>query len=337
MVTNTLGKVILNEQRQLEKGYHYFDYFPCVSGLHFLTAQWKHRSESIRVVKTATACSGPGRLEYQGSEMIGPNLKDRLMNNPFVYYVEDRMLLVGYAQGLESGLFDKPRQGKDYKFQFATNIPCPGTPVVEYEGQVYHTIQIFNQCWFKENLNVGYIRERYFPQTDNDTIEKYCYEDEPENCIKYGGLYFWDEMMNYSKKEETQGICPPGWHIPSDDEFKLLAGAVDSVYGIGDPIWNDVWFHHGSNVAYRLKSETGWWQDGNGNDFYGFSALPGGLRWHNTNFNDEFIDAYFWTSTEHTYSTSWYRLIYYNDDGIYRNGDFRKITGLSIRCVKDLR
>jgi uncharacterized protein (TIGR02145 family) len=208
--------------------------------------------------------------------------------------------------------------------------------VVEYEGQVYHTIQIFNQCWFKENLNAGYMRERYYPQTDNDTIEKYCYMDEPENCLKYGGLYFWDEMMNYSKREGTQGICPPGWHIPSDDEFKLLAGAVDSVYGIGDPIWNDVWDHHGSNVAHRLKTTTGWWQEGNGNDYFGFSALPGGLRWHNTNFNDELIDAYFWTSTEHTYSTSWYRLLYYNDDGIYRNGDFRKITGLSIRCVKDL-
>ena len=55
----------------------------------------------------------------------------------------------------QSGILDTPKEDTTYTFQFATNIPCPGTPTVEYEGQVYNTIQIFSQCWLKENLNAG--------------------------------------------------------------------------------------------------------------------------------------------------------------------------------------
>ena len=138
----------------------------------------------------------------------------------------------------ESGILDNPESNETYTFQFATNIPCKGTPTVTYEGQVYNTIQIFNQCWLKVNLNVGTMIPGTEEMTDNGIIEKYCYNNEPDSCTKYGGLYQWNEMMQYVTQQGTQGICPPDWHLPTDEEWKVLEGAVDSQYGIGDYTWD---------------------------------------------------------------------------------------------------
>ena len=76
-------------------------------------------------------------------------------------------------------------------------------------------------------------------QSNNGIIEKYCYNNEPDSCTKYGGLYQWNEMMQYTTQQGAQGICPPGWHLPTDEEWKVLEGAVDSQYGIGDPEWDN--------------------------------------------------------------------------------------------------
>ena len=73
-----------------------------------------------------------------------------------------------------------------------------------YEGQMYRTVQIGNQCWFKENLNVGTMIPGSQEMTDNSIIEKYCYENDPANCATYGGLYQWNEMMQYTTQQGTK-------------------------------------------------------------------------------------------------------------------------------------
>ncbi len=93
--------------------------------------------------------------------------------------------------------------------------PCAGIPTVTYEGQIYNTVQIGSQCWFRENLNVGIRVNGGSYQTNNGQIEKVCYYHEPGYCEIYGGLYCWEEMMQYSTLEGSQGICPTGWHIPT--------------------------------------------------------------------------------------------------------------------------
>ncbi|MDR3668834.1 MAG: FISUMP domain-containing protein, partial [Ignavibacteriaceae bacterium] len=70
---------------------------------------------------------------------------------------------------------------------------CKGIDIVNYSGQKYTTVQIGNQCWLKENLNVGVMINGSSEQTNNGIIEKYCYQNDPANCIKYGGLYQWNE------------------------------------------------------------------------------------------------------------------------------------------------
>ena len=105
---------------------------------------------------------------------------------------------------------------------FNTGIPCPGEPTVLYEGIIYNTVLIGTQCWLRENLNVGIRIDGIQNASDNGVIEKYCYDDNPTNCTTYGGLYQWNEAMQYVSTEGTQGICPPGWHIPRLSEFQNI-------------------------------------------------------------------------------------------------------------------
>ena len=83
-------------------------------------------------------------------------------------------------------------------------------------------VQIGNQIWMKQNLNVGKFITSDQNQTNNNEIEKYCYDNIEANCQKYGGLYQWDEMMNYNSSTSNKGICPDGWHIPTQDDWKVL-------------------------------------------------------------------------------------------------------------------
>ncbi len=210
-----------------------------------------------------------------------------------------------------------------------------GTETVKYLGQEYHTVQIGDQCWLKENLNVGEFILGTMEQSDNGTIEKYCYNNEPDSCVKYGGLYQWDEMMQYTTQQGVQGICPPSWHIPTDEEWKVLEGAVDSRYGIGDSTWEG-YEYRGYDAGTNLKTTSGWNYGGNGTDLFGFSGLPCGCRYDiGSGFFDVGGSGYWWTSTEYFGgSFAWFRSLIYGYPGVCRDVSIER-GGLSVRCLKD--
>src|ERR1035437_7497296 len=106
--------------------------------------------------------------------------------------------------------------------------PCPNVATVVYEGKTYNTVAIGDQCWLKENLDVGTQVNGSLEQTNNGTIEKYCYNNDPANCTTYGGLYQWNEAMQYVTTPGTKGICPTGWHIPTYAELQTLATTVSN-------------------------------------------------------------------------------------------------------------
>lgn len=232
----------------------------------------------------------------------------------------------------ESGILDTPAANKNYTFQFVNNIPCPRTPTVHYEGQTYNTIQIYSQCWLKENLNAGAMIPGDQNQTDNGIIEKYCYGDNPDSCTKYGGLYLWNEMMQYTSAQGVQGIYPPGWHIPTDEEWNVLEGASDSQYGIGDSIWNS-YGYLGYDAGMNLKNTSGWNLSGNGIDLFGFSGLPGGDRGYDGSFYVAGFGGYWWTSTKDAGSYTWRRSLNSDFTEVNRNSTSR--VGLSVRCLRD--
>jgi uncharacterized protein (TIGR02145 family) len=319
MVTDIQGKLIISSDWQLDKGNHSFMFTPGDANLFFLTARWNGVSRSIKILMSEPTSGKQCMLNYIGRSNGEPLLKTALLR-------------AGFMQ--ESGILDAPVTNETYTFEFATNIPCPGTPTVEYEGQVYNTIQIFSQCWLKENLNVGIKVPSNQNMLNNSIIEKYCYFNNEDSCTKYGGLYQWDEIMQYDTTQGVQGICPPGWHVPTDEEWKVLEGAVDSQYGIGDPEWDRV-NPRGLDAHTNLKTTNGWWYSGvNGTNLFGFSCLPGGYVYYGGIFTEVGISAYLWTSKEYSDLSAWGRCISSGFSGIFRSHD-GKLAGYNVRCLRD--
>jgi uncharacterized protein (TIGR02145 family) len=190
-----------------------------------------------------------------------------------------------------------------------------GTNNISYAGQTYNTVLIGSQCWLKENLNVGTRIDGIINQTSNSTIEKYCYSDLETNCDTYGGLYQWNEAMQYVATAGTQGICPTGWHIPTETEFQTLGTTVTN----------------NSNALKAIGQGSG---SGIGTNTSGFSALLAGGRGHNGGFVSFGDDASFWSSTEYNTSDANYLYLHYNNTNLYFNS-YEKITGFSVRCLKD--
>ncbi|NQV03384.1 MAG: hypothetical protein HQ542_12110, partial [Bacteroidia bacterium] len=83
-------------------------------------------------------------------------------------------------------------------------------------------VQIGSQCWMAANLNYGTQIPGNQSQRDNCINEKYCYNNDPALCALGSALYQWDEVMTYQSAEGLQGLCPPGWHIPTETEWTTL-------------------------------------------------------------------------------------------------------------------
>lgn len=208
--------------------------------------------------------------------------------------------------------------------------PCPGTPtVIDADGNVYNTVLIGDQCWMKENLKKGTFIFGSEISEDNSIVEKYCYNDDAANCDDYGALYQWEELMNYNETESSQGICPVGWHVPSDTEWKQL----ELYLGISADEINNTGLR-GTNEGDMLKSTSEWFEEGNGNNSTGYTALASGWRDASGNFNGITEGAFFWTSTKEGEAQAWHHSVGYYSGGIKRLADY-KATAISVRCVKD--
>jgi uncharacterized protein (TIGR02145 family) len=175
------------------------------------------------------------------------------------------------------------------------------------DGQIYNTVEIDNQTWFSENLNF-------------ETTNSWWYDNDPANGDIYGRLYTWQAAMS---------ACPTGWHLPSDDEWKELEIYMGMSQSEADAIeWR------GTNQGKQMKSTSGWYDNGNGINSIGFTALPGGYRFNDGSFQHLGERGTFWSSSESSGTNAWYRNPSYNYAGVYRN-DFRKTNSYSVRCIKD--
>jgi len=198
--------------------------------------------------------------------------------------------------------------------------------------KVYKTVQIGTQCWMAQNLNVGARKNGNVDHSDNDILEKYCYGDAESNCGLYGGLYQWDEMMQYVTTEGTKGICPDGWHIPSDSDWCILATFLAS------QIIDCAYLYYDNNDAGGQMKETTTWRAPNSgaSNSSGFTGLPGGYRaYYGLQYAEMYNHGLWWSSTQYTdpdYSMYWD--LYHSAEGVARYASL-KADGLSVRCLKD--
>ena len=190
--------------------------------------------------------------------------------------------------------------------QKQTGKACPDSVV--YNGETYKAVLITDQCWMQRNLNIGTMIDGKKNQGNNGIIEKYCYNNLPENCVANGGLYQWDEMMQYSTKAGVKGICPQGWHIPTASEWTKLENNL------------------GNFVATKLKK----------GDISGFEGLMSGQRCVDGLFKYLEYYGYFWSSSEINTNVAWYRILLHNSfDFDAGSGNHVKAEGFSVRCLKD--
>jgi uncharacterized protein (TIGR02145 family) len=253
---------------------------------------------------------------------------------------------------------------------------CEAT--VSYSGKTYNTVEIGDQCWFKENLNIGTLTAAtgYLTGTPDiqgsscNNVKKYCWLNDESYCNIRGGLYQWDQAMCGSHTPGAQGICPLGWHVSTDDDWKTMEIFLGMTQAQTDS------FHSRGTQGQQLSSHVY-----EGNNSSGFSALLTGLYeqydgcsyssiWLNgseSTWEDTYLwetaSAYFWTSTEYTDTWwedeeggddinipgAWYssttplkRVLNGKDSG---NGDYHDTgvtreeeqytSALPVRCIKD--
>jgi uncharacterized protein (TIGR02145 family) len=206
-----------------------------------------------------------------------------------------------------------PNFGKSKIFPVGTGSWSCGDPFVDdRDGQSYNTVQIGDQCWMAENLNVGDFIYGVNTMGDNPIIEKYCYNDLLSNCDSYGGLYQWNEAMAYTSG--MQGICPAGWHLPTLAEWTILNDFVDD----------------DGNALKAVGQGSG---AGIGTNTSGFSALLAGVR-TSSGFDNFGSTTTFWTSTPQIAGWS-YRFNLSALNSVIGGGVTGISAGCSLRCMQD--
>jgi uncharacterized protein (TIGR02145 family) len=172
----------------------------------------------------------------------------------------------------------------------------------------YPTVKLGTQCWMAANLDYGTeIPNTQFPW-DNCTPEKYCFNDNPANCLSSGGLYTWDEMMQYADTPSLQGFCPPGWHVPAEDEW---------------------------NVLFNLYTNNGFAGSALKNSGYsGFNAVVDGLRFKYKAWGLDNFATLIWSSSSYGPDKAWAHGMNTPDPSVslYPSS---KSNAFVVRCLKD--
>jgi uncharacterized protein (TIGR02145 family) len=230
-------------------------------------------------------------------------------------------------------------------------VRCPGTPTVtDIDGNVYNTVQIGTQCWTQSNLKVSKYRNGDIiptglsdAQWGSTTSGAYAiYNNDPANDVLFGKLY------NHYSVTDYRGLCPTGWHVPTDSEWNVLVKYLDPNADTVGNGTNQSSIAGGALKDTALQPTPGGWNFPNtgATNSSGFSALPGGYRGTNGAFYVMFNMGLWWSSSvssgnpDETAPVSsgtnaWYRFLYNSLDYITRRNDYPRVVGISVRCLKD--
>ncbi len=203
----------------------------------------------------------------------------------------------------------------------AVNAIGEGSQSSEANATPQCTIVIGTQTWMCYNLNVGTMLTGSTAQTNNSVLEKNCYNHSEANCTSDGGLYTWNEAMGYITTEGAQGICPSGFHIPSDAEWYTLEN------GLKDGANSCVSTRNGLDCdTAGTKLKTG--------GSSGFAGILTGWRMATSTFFEQGTNAYYWSSTVLDTSNAWARGLSSSTSTVNRLTNWRNYPN-PVRCLKN--
>jgi uncharacterized protein (TIGR02145 family) len=199
-------------------------------------------------------------------------------------------------------------ENKQFVIRNPSFVICGSTLTDPRDNKTYPTIKIGNQCWMAADLNYGSMINGNTSQRDNCVPEKHCFNNLSANCGLLTAGYQWDEIMNYDETVSSQGLCPPGWHVPAEAEWTILFAN----------------FINNGFAASPLKYSG----------YSGFDALLSGVNHMNIKWDFRGFATFFWSSTSHGTIKAWAHGMNDADASVSAYPAFRT-NAFSVRCLKD--
>ncbi len=335
------GKTLNALGINLPRGLHAFEIQGLGTGIYLLKAYTETSVHQQRIISYAQSIGNP-QIIYLGSydqNRVPAEMKSTKNFVVMQYNTGERLVMKGISGDYSHTISLIPIESQHIDFEF---IEC-----VDGDGNHYGVVTIGEQVWMTENLKTT-------RDAASNNITRYCYGYDTTYCDLYGGLYTWETVMNgagssNNNQSGVQGICPTGWHIPSDDEWTQLTNYVASQGFPNNDVTNGA-----GNALKSCRQENSplggncnatehprWKEDDwtgynhHGFDEFGFSALPGGYRSTTVGFYGIGYRGYWWCSTEGSSTTAWSRSMV-NSLGYVGRDHTNKSYGFSVRCLRDI-
>ncbi len=333
-VFNLTGQSLARTGAMVQPGPQSFEITLSGVGVYMVSLTTRQGTQGFKIICTESTGSG-NAVRHTGPAQIDPVISFKATTIYTLGYTAGDIILYRCRGGIHTTIItDSPAVSTIYEVKF---VACTD-PV----GKSYAIVHIGPQTWMAENL--AYLPKVSPSSKGSDSLKYYYVYDYEDSLVagalnsvnykKYGVLYNWQAAMNAgtiktNAQGQTQTVCPAGWHMPDDGEWKILEKTLGMTQADADTLY---WRISGE-VGKKLKSSVGWADGGNGNNSSGFTALPGGYRNIHGGFWNENNAVLFWTASTID-STSWYRSLSALDSGVYRISTYRS-HGLSVRCIKD--
>ena len=342
------GKKVSGYSAYFTAGKHQFRVSAKSPQTYMLTAHYAQQTVSIKMISAGYGSAN--QITYDGTQPINMSIKKNLYR---AFDYGDLMTYKGYieleGEDFGSEVVEKQQIVSEYidlninTFKLDGN-PCIGKQktVTDIDNNVYNTVQIGSQCWMKENLRTTKYADGTPIDQGNSTSTTMAYwyypNNNESNKATYGLLYNWKAVMGSASSSNTnpsgvQGICPNGWHVPSDAEWTQLTDYVSSQnqYVCGS---------NASYIAKALASNTGWEEtdgtcavgnDQSNNNALGFGALPAG--YYGGRYDIFGIFAYFWSATE-SGAGAFGRYLCSRSAVVVKTA-YSQVESYSVRCLRD--
>jgi len=346
-IYDVVGKNVFSLRQEMERGMHIFEMSGFATGHYQLIVKTDSWQKSAAFVSLQTDRMQKPQLQFRSTlskETYTNNATRNGSKNTvqMSYTTGNQMRFTGYTGALSEIVNDVPISSKTINFVF---FMCGSTLTDSRDGNTYPTVQIDRQCWMAKNL--AYLPSVVGSSTSSQSLPYYyvygyngtSVTDAKTTSIysTYGVLYNWQAAMAGSASSSAspsgvQGICPTGWHLPSDAEWKTLELFLGMTQAQADAVgWR------GTDEGGKLK-ETGTthWDSPNtgATNSSGFTALPGGCRNGNGAFNHIGRIGSWWSSTEVYTWDAWSRRLDSNESNVYRYYATKNL-GYSVRCLRD--